>query len=79
MKCDITQLALQASLVLMLPCAFAAEGRHALIVGIGQYSEASQTTALPGVPKDMENARKMAYAMGIEDQNIVELRDTAAW
>lgn len=78
MKCGITQLALQASMALMLPSAFAAEGRHALIVGIGQYSEASQTTALPGVPKDMENARKMAYAMGIEDQNIVELRDTTA-
>jgi len=54
------------------------EGRHALIIGIGEYSQASQTTSLPGVPKDMENARKMAHAMGIEDQAIVELRDTQA-
>ena len=61
-----------------ISCAFAAEGRHALIVGIGQYSEASQTTALPGVPKDMENARRMANAMGIENRNVVELRDAHA-
>lgn len=49
----------------------AAEGRHALIIGIGEYSQASQTTALPGVPKDMENARKMARATGIDDKAVV--------
>ncbi|NDD14095.1 MAG: caspase family protein [Betaproteobacteria bacterium] len=57
---------------------WAAEGRHALIIGIGVYSQASQTTPLPGVPKDMENARKMARAMGIDDGSIVELRDSQA-
>ena len=57
---------------------FAAEGRHALIIGIGEYSQASQTPALPGVPKDMENARRMARAMGIDDGSIVELRDSQA-
>ncbi|NBU70363.1 MAG: hypothetical protein EBS53_02755, partial [Bacteroidetes bacterium] len=50
--------------------AWATEGRHALIIGIGEYSQASQTTSLPGVPKDMENARKMARAMGIDDGSI---------
>ena len=58
--------------------ACATEGRHALIIGIGEYSQASQTPALPGVPKDMENARKMARAMGIDDGSIVELRDSKA-
>ena len=57
---------------------FAAEGRHALIIGIGEYSQASQTTSLLGVPKDVENARKMARAMGIDDAAIVELRDSQA-
>jgi hypothetical protein len=58
--------------------AYAGEFKHALIIGIGQYSEASQTPGLPGVPKDMENARKMARAMGVDDQAIVELRDKKA-
>ncbi|NDD15071.1 MAG: hypothetical protein EB072_21185, partial [Betaproteobacteria bacterium] len=47
-------------------------------IGIGEYSQASQTSALPGVPKDMENARKMARAMGIDDKAIIELRDSKA-
>jgi len=55
-----------------------AEGRHALIIGIGEYSAASKTPALPGVAKDMENARKMARAMGTDDAGIVELRDSRA-
>lgn len=70
--------ALQAFLLFTITCASAADGRHALIIGIGQYSEASQTASLPGVPKDMENARKMAHAMGIDDVNIIELRDVQA-
>ncbi|NDD11234.1 MAG: DUF4384 domain-containing protein [Betaproteobacteria bacterium] len=66
-----------ATLGLSKAC-WGAEGRFALIIGIGEYSQASQITALPGVPKDMENARKMAHAMGIEDAAIVELRDSQA-
>jgi uncharacterized caspase-like protein len=65
-------------LTLAWQASWSAEGRHALIIGIGEYSQASQTSALPGVPKDMENARKMARAMGIEDKAIVELRDSQA-
>jgi hypothetical protein len=57
---------------------FAAEGRHALIIGIGQYSEASNTTTLEGIPMDMINARRMAKEMGIPNEAIVELRDSRA-
>ena len=62
----------------LAPLALASEGRHALIIGISQYSQASQTSPLPGVPKDLENARKIARAMGVEDGSIVELRDSQA-
>ena len=56
----------------------AAEGRYALIIGIGQYSPDSGASVLPGIPKDMENVRKIARAMQIEERNIVELRDAQA-
>ena len=52
--------------------------RAALIIGIGQYSEASNTDTLHGVPVDMLNARRMAKEMGISNDNIVELRDSQA-
>ena len=52
--------------------------RAALIIGIGQYSEASNTETLYGVPVDMLNARRMAKEMGIPNSNIVELRDSQA-
>jgi hypothetical protein len=58
--------------------AFAAEGRHALIIGIGQYSDASNTTTLEGIPMDMVNARRIAKEMGISNESIVELRDDRA-
>lgn len=52
--------------------------RAALIIGIGQYSDASNTPPLDGVPVDMLNARRMAKEMGIPNDNIVELRDSQA-
>jgi len=52
--------------------------RAALIIGIGQYSEASNTDTLYGVPVDILNARRMAKEMGIPNSNIVELRDSQA-
>ena len=58
--------------------AHAAEGRYALIVGIGNYSEAANTPPLKGAPRDVENARKMALAMGVDPASITELRDSAA-
>jgi hypothetical protein len=58
--------------------ALAAGQNHALIVGVGQYSAASESTPLLGVPKDMEIARRMAGAMGVPSQNIIELRDSNA-
>ena len=56
----------------------AAPGRHALIVGIGNYSAASRTEPLLGIPKDIENARRMARSMGVDDAAIVEIRDAQA-
>ncbi len=58
--------------------AAAADGRHALIIGIGQYSEASNTPALSGVPQDMMNAKRIANEMGIPNGSIVMLRDEQA-
>lgn len=69
------------ALLLIVGCfnlVFAAEGRHALIIGIGEFSEASNTTTLEGIPKDMENARRIAKEMGISNESIVELRDSQA-
>ena len=63
---------------LSLNC-FAAESRHhALIIGVGQYTQASGADPLLGGPKDMETARKMAQAMGVSDDRIMELRDEQA-
>lgn len=56
----------------------ASERHHALIVGVGQYSQASGADPLKGVPKDMITSRNMALAMGVPDRQIVELRDTQA-
>ena len=56
----------------------ATEGRHALIIGIGQYSAASNTQPLLGVPQDMVNARRIANEMGIPNSSIVMLRDEQA-
>ena len=57
---------------------FAAEGRHALLIGIGRYAPASGATSLDGVPFDLKSARLMAKAMGVDDAAIVELRDDQA-
>jgi hypothetical protein len=54
------------------------ERHHALIVGVGQYSKASGAPPLSGVAKDIVTARRMALAMGVPEQQIIELRDTNA-
>lgn len=56
----------------------ASERHHALIVGVGQYSQASGADPLKGVPKDMITSRNMARAMGVPDQQIIELLDMQA-
>jgi hypothetical protein len=58
--------------------ALAESRHHALIIGVGQYTQASGADPLLGVPKDMETARKMAQAMGVSDDRIMELRDEQA-
>lgn len=67
-----------AALSLSIGAAKATEGRHALIIGIGQYSAASNTQPLEGVPQDMINARRIANEMGIPNSSIVMLRDEQA-
>lgn len=61
-----------------LSIASAESRHHALIIGVGQYTQASGADPLLGVPKDMETARKMAQAMGVSADRIVELRDEQA-
>lgn len=56
----------------------ASERHHALIVGVGQYTQASGADPLKGVPKDMITSRNMALAMGVPEQQIIELRDSQA-
>ena len=51
--------------------------RHALIIGIGDYADAS-VPQLKGVVHDMGSARRMAQAMAIPDANIRLLRDEDA-
>lgn len=63
---------------LLLPGARAAEGLHALLIGLGVYAPGYGAEPLPGVPIDLANARRMARAMGVEDTAIVELRDSQA-
>ena len=63
-----------------LPWAWAqnnASQRTALIVGIGQYGS-PDIPSLSGVVHDLDSARKMALAMGIDEKNITVLRDGAA-
>ncbi|WP_319239213.1 DUF4384 domain-containing protein [uncultured Propionivibrio sp.] len=52
-------------------------GRHALIIAIGQYGP-KEIPMLEGVRFDVANARKMARAMAVPDENIVYLRDGQA-
>lgn len=56
----------------------ASERHHALLVGVGQYSQASGAEPLKGVPKDMITTRNMALAMGVPERQIIELRDQQA-
>lgn len=51
--------------------------RHALIIGIGQYS-ASGIMTLKGVSRDMESAKSIAQSMSIPEENISYLRDQQA-
>lgn len=51
--------------------------RHALIIGIGEYS-VSGVTPLKGVTHDMQSARVISQAMSIPEENITYLRDGKA-
>lgn len=71
-----------AALALLLPLAAGAQSaerntRHALIIGIGQYSDPAIPT-LAGMKHDMASARRMAAAMAVPEANIRMLRDGEA-
>ena len=51
--------------------------RHALIIGVGEYS-VNGITSLPGVKYDVQSATQIAVAMGIAEGNITYLRDSGA-
>lgn len=51
--------------------------RHALIIGIGRYGDAS-IPALPGANIDRESATQMAQAMQVPTSNITYLQDDQA-
>jgi hypothetical protein len=48
--------------------------RHALIIGIGEYTD-SEIPSLKGMKHDMASARRMAAAMAVPEANIRMLRD----
>jgi len=74
----IIKLSVLALMLLITPIAFAAQGKHALLVGISRYPVASGAAQLDGVLIDLKSARRMAHAMGVDDASIVELRNTDA-
>ncbi|MDH5539153.1 MAG: caspase family protein [Rhizobacter sp.] len=51
--------------------------RHALVIGIGHYTDPA-IPRLEGIVHDMDSARRMAVAMAIPRENIVQLRDADA-
>ena len=68
---------LLAGLPLLALAQDAGASRHALIIGIGQYSNPA-ISSLGGVQHDMDSARRMAQSMGIPAQNMHFVRDGAA-
>ena len=54
------------------------QNRKALIIGVSNYSAQSQADPLPGVPHDIESAKKIASAMGIPESNFKFLTDSQA-
>ena len=75
---SVWQFLLACSMAASASFASADERHHALIIGVGQYSKASGAEPLLGVAKDMDTSRRMALAMGVPEQQIIELRDTNA-
>ena len=55
----------------------ARSSRHALIIGVGEYSAAGITDLL-GVKHDIASATSIAEAMGVPKENITYLRDKQA-
>jgi hypothetical protein len=47
---------------------------HALLLSIGEYPNG--ITPLTGVKYDVESARKIARALGVKDENILQFRDS---
>ena len=56
---------------------FARADRHALIIGVGNF-KSNQIPRLDGVSRDMDNARRLARAMGVAEANTTVLRDADA-
>jgi len=52
--------------------------RKALIIGISEYSNSVGAKPLPGVPRDIDSATKIALAMGIPQKNISYIKEADA-
>jgi len=62
---------LLASIVLVMSTTTSLATGRALVMGIEKYEQ----SPLPGVPRDIENAKKIARSMGVEESEIVVRRD----
>lgn len=58
--------------------ASAQSNRAALIIGIGNYQNATLAPPLFGVPADIESAKSISKAMGIPDKNVTVIIDQQA-
>jgi hypothetical protein len=52
--------------------------RSALIIGVSEYAPQSGAPSLVGVPYDMKSAARIANAMGIGNENIRYIQNSAA-
>jgi hypothetical protein len=72
----IRRVALRCALVLALLCPLIAHADRALIIGVGVYQRGE--LALPGIDRDVENAQRIAAALGVERAQQKVLRDAQA-
>ena len=73
MQMAVKPYALAFGLILALSSASAWAENHALIMWIGEYSDANAN--LPGLESDARNAKRIAVAMGVPNANVTELKN----
>ena len=66
------------ALVATLPAGSARAEDRALLVGVGQYERQSPFPDIPGIGRDLEIMREVAWALGFEESQIRVLADAEA-